>query len=336
MIKTDKDVIMPRKGRIDYPGALHHVMARGIECRRIFSDDHDRNQFLQRLGHYLIESKTHCYAWALMSNHVHFLIETAETPLSKWMHGLLTSYASYFNKRHQRPGRLFQNRFKSILCESDRYLLELIRYIHLNPLRAGMLKNLDALHAYPWTGHSVMNNRVVHAWFDTTNVLSLFSSSKNHALSNYIDYMREGVSKQSDVDLSGGGVIRSVGGRQVYQKIKAEHQEIKGDQRILGSDDFVQTILDKYQISQESKPVCKFSYSNDCLEYVATQFNVNEADILLKSRQIEVVKARAACAALLADELQYPLNSIADFLNINTVTASRIKSKGRKYLIDLD
>jgi len=147
---------MPRQARLDAPGLLQHIMARGIERREIFKDDQDRQSFLERLAVILEETQTQCYAWALIPNHFHLLLRTSLTPLSKVMRRLMTGYAVTFNKRHKRSGHLFQNRYKSIVCEEDPYLLELIRYIHLNPLRTGLVKDLKELDKYPWTGHSAI------------------------------------------------------------------------------------------------------------------------------------------------------------------------------------
>ena len=127
---------MARKSRIDAPGALHHIIVRGIERRSIFIDTQDYQNFLERLGNILTDSSTSCYAWALMTNHAHLLIRTGMAPVSTVMRRLLTGYAQQFNRRHKRYGVLFQNRYKSFLCEEEPYLLELVRYIHLNPIRA--------------------------------------------------------------------------------------------------------------------------------------------------------------------------------------------------------
>ena len=130
---------MPRKARIDMPGLLQHVIVRGIERRKIFLDDHDRGMFVNRFSALLEETGSDCFAWALLGNHVHALLRCNRTELSVFMRRLLTGYAVNFNHRHKRSGHLFQNRYKSIICEEDTYLLELIRYIHLNPLRAAMV-----------------------------------------------------------------------------------------------------------------------------------------------------------------------------------------------------
>ena len=133
---------MPRKARIDAPGALHHVIVRGIERKAIFKDRFDRTNFVKRLGTILLETDTPCYAWVLMHNHVHMLLKTGLTPIATVMRRLLTGYAQQFNRRHRRHGHLFQNRYKSFLCQEDAYFLELVRYIHLNPLRAHVVKDL--------------------------------------------------------------------------------------------------------------------------------------------------------------------------------------------------
>ena len=150
---------MPIQPRLDAPDLLQHVMARGIERTRIYRDDKDRKSFLERLADILEEMQTQCYAWALIPNHFHLLIRTGASPLSKVIRRLMTGYAVTFNKRHKRSGHLFQNRYKSVVCEEDPYLLELIRYIHLNPLRAGLVNDLKELDKYPWTGHSAILGR---------------------------------------------------------------------------------------------------------------------------------------------------------------------------------
>ena len=150
---------MPRLARLDAPGLLQHVMARGIERREIFKDDKDRKSFLERLALILEETQTQCYAWSLIPNHFHLLLRTGPTPLSKVMRRLMTGYAVTFNKRHKRIGHLFQNRYKSIVFEEDAYLLELIRYIHFNPLRASLVNGLKELDKYLWTGHSTILGR---------------------------------------------------------------------------------------------------------------------------------------------------------------------------------
>ncbi|MEE9302920.1 MAG: transposase [Thiotrichaceae bacterium] len=184
---------MPRKARIDAPGALHHIIIRGIERKRIFQDSQDYRNFIERLGEILNDTATVCYAWAQMKNHAHLLLRTGYAPLATVMRRLLTGYAQQFNRRHRRHGHLFQNRYKSILCEEDPYLLELVRYIHLNPVRVGLVTDVKALHSYPRSGHSVLMGRRKYDWQDADYVLGLFGKTRLTARKKYAEFVTKGI-----------------------------------------------------------------------------------------------------------------------------------------------
>ena len=203
---------MPRQSRIDAPGALHHLIIRGIERKVIFKDDADRFEFIERIESIFSESSTQCFAWALMSNHVHILTRTAETPIATLMRRLLTGYAMAFNRRHHRHGHLFQNRYKSILCQEDAYLLELTRYIHLNPLRAGIVKDISALDVFPFTGHSAIMGNRQSKWQDTEKILAMFAKYRKTARRKYREFVEGGIDAGRRPELVGGGLVRSVGG----------------------------------------------------------------------------------------------------------------------------
>ena len=147
---------MLRLARLDAPGVLHHIIIRGIERRDIFINDADRDDMIGRLAKLIPVTGTACYAWAFLGNHAHFLFRTGNVPLSTLMRRLITGYAVGFNRRHQRIGHLFQNRYKSIVCQEEVYLKELLRYIHLYPLRAGIVSNVSQLAKYPYCGHSAI------------------------------------------------------------------------------------------------------------------------------------------------------------------------------------
>jgi REP element-mobilizing transposase RayT len=176
---------MPRKARIDAPGALHHIIIRGIERKRIFRDDGDRNDFLDRLGDILKDTATLCYAWALIPNHVHLLLRTGKVPIATVMRRLLTGYAVSFNRRHNRHGPLFQNRYKSILCQEEPYFLQLVRYIHLNPLRSGLVESYENLCVYRYSGHSAVVGKRKNDWQAVNDVLRYFVSGKGPARRRY-------------------------------------------------------------------------------------------------------------------------------------------------------
>ena len=155
---------MPRQARLDAPGTLHHVMIRGIERSPIFKDDQDRQDFVSRTGILAQETGTKILAWVLMRNPVHLLFFSGPTGISQFMRRLLTGYALRYNRRHRRNGHLFQNRYKSIICEEGSYLLELVRYIHLNPLRAAVVESMGELDHYPWSGHMVLMGKGKNDW----------------------------------------------------------------------------------------------------------------------------------------------------------------------------
>src|SRR5665647_2349785 len=200
---------MPRLAKLDIAGLLQHVIVRGIERRDIFNDDYDRQLFVDRLISLLSETGVHCYAWAILSNHFHLLLMPTSTPLAHFMRRLLTGYAVSFNRRNQRSGHLFQNRYKSIVCEEEPYLLELVRYIHLNPLRAGMIASLEELDLYPWSGHAVLLGHRPLAGQETAAILERFGQRITTARQNYRQFIAEGIKTGRREDLVGGGLKRS-------------------------------------------------------------------------------------------------------------------------------
>ena len=163
---------MPRRARLDVPGTLHHVILRGIEKRQIFDDDLDREMFVKRMGQLAVETKTKIYAWSLLANHAHFLLRGEPEGLPLYMRRLLKGYAQAYNRRHKRYGHLFQNRYKSIVSGEEVYFQELVRYIHLNPVRAGLVQTLVQLDRYPWSGHGVLMGKVKYIGQDADYVLS--------------------------------------------------------------------------------------------------------------------------------------------------------------------
>jgi putative transposase len=234
---------MPRQARLDAPGTLHHVMIRGIERKSIFRDQEDREDFLSRVKNLVKETGTRILAWSLLSNHVHLLLFSGPAGLPLFMRRLLTGYAQGFNRRHKRRGHLFQNRYKSIVCEEEPYLLELVRYIHLNPLRAKMVKNLEELDRYPWSGHGALLGRENNDWQEREYVLGKFHSKEGAAIRSYRRFMEQGSGQGKRADLEGGGLVRSVGGWSQVLSLRGRGEGAAYDSRILGGGDFVMGIM---------------------------------------------------------------------------------------------
>jgi REP element-mobilizing transposase RayT len=179
---------MARKPRIQFEGAFYHIIIRGNQRQDIFLDETDRGQYLERLHRYRNKCGFILYAYVLMSNHVHLLIETPNDPISRIMQMINFTYTQYFNRKYGKVGHLFQGRYKSYLCDKDNYLLSLVRYIHNNPVRAGLVKDAGV---YEWSSHGDYLQRT-KGIVDTDKVLRLFSERPVIARRKYAEFMTEG------------------------------------------------------------------------------------------------------------------------------------------------
>jgi len=323
---------MPRKARIDAPGALHHIIVRGIEQRQIFRDDRDRDQFIQRLGDILTETDTPCYAWALMPNHVHLLLKTGLTPIATIMRRLLTGYAVYFNRRHRRHGHLFQNRYKSILCQAEPYFRELVRYIHLNPLRAKLVEELKALDKYPYSGHSALLGKMKRDWQQVGYVLGFFGKRKSDARKAYRQFVKKGVVQGRRPELTGGGLVRSIGGWAALRALRSETVRVKGDERILGDSDFVEAVLKEADEQLERRYRLKaegFDLDQVALR-VAQVMSIPVELVWEKSRRPQVVDARSLFCFWASKELGISMTDLAKRLNLTQPAISIAARRGER------
>jgi putative transposase len=316
---------MPRQARLDVPGALHHIMIRGIDKTNIFRDDEDKARFLERLGLTLSEGKSTVYAWALMDNHVHLLFKSGQAGVSTIMRKLLTWYALYFNRRHRRTGHLFENRYKSILCDEDNYLLALIRYIHLNPLRAGKVKTLEELDRYPWSGHSAVMNKRAHPWMDIDYVLLQFNETTRRARNAYRRFVQEGVGQGQRPELTGGGLIRSQGGWSQVLAMQSKGRKEEYDQRILGSGDFVQGILKEAEEKQIRQ--IKHRRSGRTIAHIIQEEckrnKVSAEELRKGNKRRAVSETRLVVARRSRNELGLSGAEIARHLGVNTSSINR-------------
>jgi REP-associated tyrosine transposase len=166
---------MARRPRIFAPGLLYHVIVRGNQRRKTFRCDDDYKAYLDRLEHYRTKFHLRIYAYCLMPNHVHLLLESGSVPLGKFMQGLQQSYTQYFNRSYRKIGHLFQGRYKAIICDKDKYLLALLRYIHLNPVRARLVKRPES---YVHSGHRRYLMSGTAKIIDARPILELLGSKK--------------------------------------------------------------------------------------------------------------------------------------------------------------
>jgi putative transposase len=329
---------MPRKARIDATGAIQHIIIRGIERKKIFRNDADRNNFLERFGKIISETQTTCLAWALIPNHVHLVVRTGLAPISTVMRRLLTGYAVSFNRKYRRHGPLFQNRYKSILCQEDRYLKELVRYIHLNPLRAGLVSDMKALGNYPWSGHSAIMGKITRDWQSVDTVLKLFGEQRSRARRRYRSFVEKGIAEGKRPDLIGGGLIRSLGGWHNVKALRKSGIRFKGDERILGDSEFVEQVLEAAEERWERRYAlqAKGYDFNKVVARVAEVLNIDLHNVVRQGKSPKTVKARSLLCYWANRELGMTTVEISHQLKISQSAVSRASMRGEKIAFQND
>jgi len=187
---------MSRPPRIEYPDAIYHVTTRGIEGRPIAMDDRDRSRWLEQLECVVLRHEWRVFAFALMGNHFHLFLQTPRPNLSRGMHDLNGGYVNFFNTRHQREGHLFQGRFKAFLVEDEGYWLEVSRYVHLNPVRAGIVTKPED---WPWSSYVGYHRpRLRLDWLDYGRVLDEFGGNDKNGWRQYREFVEDGLGRQLD------------------------------------------------------------------------------------------------------------------------------------------
>jgi putative transposase len=309
---------MPRAARLDIAGVLQHVIVRGVERRDIFLDDDDRQSFLDRLSNLLVQTETECLAWSLMTNHVHMLLRPAQGKLGHFMRRLLTGHAVTFNLRHHRSGHLFQNRFKSIICEKDPYLLELVRYIHLNPLRAGIVKGIAELNDYTWSGHAVLMGRREMPGQNVEEVLGYFGKRANTMREKYQSFVADGISQGQREDLVGGGLRRVL-------KLAGNELVTSYDDRILGSGDFVERLKQEKEVADKLDARIPLT---QLIKSIAEFSGVEPQELCQRGRKTMVSDIKSIICFLAARRIGYSGEIIAKALGITRSGVCRGASRG--------
>jgi REP-associated tyrosine transposase len=321
---------MPRAPRLDFPGALHHVIVRGIERRKIFHGDADRRAFLSRLAALIPASGATLYAWALMPNHAHVLLRSGARGLSNLMQRFLGGYATTFNRGHQRTGYLFQNRFKSTLVDEEAYLLTLVRYIHLNPVRSRLPVTLDSLDRYPWTGHAVLLGHTQYAAQDCAFVLQHFGRRVGEARRAYRQFVRQPVAEGQPDDLDGGGLQRSAGAWQQLSHLARGREQWTFDERVLGSSEFVQRVLQRCELVSRLRPrVDPDAILTALCSRAATRCRVSEEEIASRTVRRRALSARAMIGWVAVRHYGLTLSAVARHLHVSIKSISRAIERGQ-------
>lgn len=284
---------MARRPRILAPQVLYHVIVRGNHRLVTFRTPADYQAYLDRLSRYLQHCRVRLWAYCLMPNHVHLLVETADEPLSAFMQRLQQSYTQYFNRTHRKVGHLFQGRYKAIVCEKDRYLLALIRYIHLNPVRAKLARQPDA---YVYSGHGVYLKGSATAVLDPAPGLALFGGPRA-----YRQFVREGMGEGHQEDFYA-----------------------VADQRFLGTERFI----NKWQIRMKEAPSPRPHHNlARALRAVAAGMGVDVALLQSADRSWAASQQRTLAAYLLIRRLGYRACDVAAALNRDPATLSTLLTR---------
>lgn len=287
---------MARKARIEFEGAFYHVIIRGNQKQKIFKGTDDFLKYLEILSAYKERYGFFLYAYVLMSNHVHLLIEMHKTPPSKILQGINQSYTMYFNRKYKTVGHLFQGRYKAILCDRDEYLLALVKYIHNNPIRANITETFDE---YQWSSHrSYVQKAKRQDIVDTDQVLRIFSENKEAARKLYRAYMGdEAAIRQEDI----------------YNTV---------EQRILGDEKFVERVVEK-SAGKVSRRRRERAYAlEEIARAVEDLYGVSLEQIRKrgKARELSVGKR---LLSLVASEYGYKNKEIAEFIRKDPVVVTR-------------
>ena len=284
---------MPRKPRIHFPGAVYHVILRGNAGQPVFFDEADRYRFYLLLQQGIEKFGFRVHAFCCMTNHIHLALQVGDIPLSRIMQNLTLRYTTWINRKIRRTGHLFQGRYKAILLDADSYLLELVRYIHLNPVRAGIVILPEE---YPWSGHRAYLGKEDIPWLGTDWVLSHFSTKNSVARKGYDKYVREGTDEPRRSEFHAGSM----------------------EGRILGDDRFADEALWKANQRRQQPASLEEILNEVCDYYGLTQLEISAAG---KSRKY--AEARAVSALLVRESVNCTLTELGRLLNRGVAALSQ-------------
>ena len=310
---------MPRMSRLEVPGALHHIMAHSVSNKDMFRDDDDRKEFLKRLTKGLKKTEFDCYTWTLMDNHYHMLIRVNERKLEKLMRGLNGGYAQYYNKKYGMKGYVFQDRFKSVPCQDLDYAEQLIRYINLNPLRAGKVKSFAELEAYTWCGHGYLlgqKGAFGEEFQNREECLRRFGEEEKQAIENYKKFLKENYVESNAQEA----------GKLPFIESTELVNSCKGLPAVIGNPDFVKRAREQYRdvMNRKHRKVDHPKILEDAAELTCRNYNLNISELFKRGWSNTRTLARIHfCHHLYRNEL-IPPSVIARYLKITISPVTRM------------
>lgn len=313
---------MPRQARLDAPGLLHHVINRGNDRQKLFIDRSDYAVFRDALAELIKEGGFTCYAWVLLPTHFHVLLETGSRPLSELMNRLSTRYAGYFNRQHNRSGRLFKNRYKSTVCDRSVFFKDLVAYVHLIPLKENTVGSLDALDSYPWSGHRALLGLEKASWQAVDAVWEAFGGRGPTGIKNYAAHVAE--RKKSQPDLSGGGLVRSSRGMDV---VVGRNAAGSFDSRVLGGRAFVESVLPSASAVRIKAPDPVLA--DRFIRGIETYFGLPEKTLSRRGKSTRIgAEARSMASYLLSERCGMRKIDVADLLGITQPAVTHLYRRG--------
>jgi len=276
---------MARKQRIHYEGALYHVICRGNNKAYVFDNDETKQNYLDIVKHYKTKFGFNLYCYCIMDNHIHMLIEVATTPLSQIMKCIQQVYTQRYNKSNNRSGHVFEQRYKSILCDKNQYLLGLINYIHMNPVRADLENGIN----YKWSSHRDYirgSSNIV----DFNFPLSLFEGTREQQIERYLNYM------------------------------KFEDDEIGTMKAFEFSDDMADLVKGKLNVKKSDKKV--MFTTKEILEKICSFYKIKEDSLKVRTKKVHVVHIKRVCVNLIKDHIELSNREIAEILNMSSTAVS--------------
>ena len=275
---------MPRKPRIHVPGGFYHVILRGNGRQAIFFDSSDRQTWedLLQASLHRYEHRLHAYCW--MTNHIHMAVQAGTEPLARFMSHLASRYARYLNRKLRRPGHLFERRYRAILVQADSYLQELVRYIHLNPVRARMV---DDLADYVWSSHHAYLGKTCPSWLTRDYLWQQFGSNEQQARTRYREFLNQ---------LPSGATLAAL------------RQGTATDDRLIGDDAWTQNVLNQALAAQATQPAPTL---DELIIEVCQRHQVSEAMLASRCRSRKHATIRAEIALQATEQNIATLSEIA-------------------------
>ena len=319
---------MARLPRMSVPGKIHHIMAHAIDGLELFRDKQDRREFLRLFAEGLKRTRFRCYGWSLMDNHYHLVVRTNDLHLCELMRTLNSCYARYYNKKYGRRGYLFRERYRSVVCSDMKSAMRLLRYVHLNPVKAGMVHSLKELAWCPWTGHAALMGTMTNDFQDASAVLGWFGDTPAKARQRYEAFVHKKLQEEDDAEFE-----------QLIQRSNAQCGRYDDYACwVIGDEQFVQEVIRRdTEHRMRLSRLRRAGWTLAMLaEHVAARLGLDAGRLGEPARRGAYARGRSAFAAVGYRQMGVPQTRIARFLNVAPATVSCMVKRGHELVTAID